>query len=319
MNEFNLITDLFSRIGAPADNNLHLGVGDDAAVFSIPQHEKMVMSVDTVVSGVHFPEECAGELVGYRSMITAISDLAAMGATPCYFALAISIPKGSVDQWLPAFAQGVDEAAKEYGLSIIGGDTTRAECCVISIQVYGRVKDAWLVRSGAQVDDDVYVSGLLGQAAGALPYVLNQQPANEYGASLVEHYFRPKARIELGQALIGLASSCLDLSDGLIQDVSHLLIANQLGCDLETSLLPMSDDLLHIFGRKSALSLALAGGDDYELCFTASTMARNRIADLATELGIPLTRVGKITASGGVRTLDNGVEIDLPYQGYQHF
>jgi thiamine-monophosphate kinase len=319
MNEFKLISELFSQLGVPADNNLRMGVGDDAAVFSIPANTQVVMSVDTAVEGIHFPEDGDAQKIGYRIMAAAVSDLAAMGATPSYFSLCVSVPKGRIDSWLPALAKGLGECASQYEMSVIGGDTTRSEQSVISVQVFGRVEHQYLSRGGAKVGHDIYVSNTLGDGAGALPFILNEQPHNEHSEKLVAAYYRPHAQITLGRALLGVASSCIDLSDGLIQDITHIMKQSDVGADINVDEIPMSNALVKTFGKPAALSLALAGGDDYQLCFTAAPDQHQTINEIAKQLGIPLAKIGKINDSNTLTTTEGGNVVNFEYQGYQHF
>lgn len=264
--EFELIYRHFAHYGAGPD--VVLSVGDDCAILNLAPGEQFVTSVDTVVEGVHFLPDTFPEDLGFRAVSVAASDLAAMGARPIGMTIALTLPEAD-EFWLHAFSQGIGQAVSAYQLPLVGGDTTRGPL-TITVQVLGAVPAGQgLLRSGAQVGDQVYVSGTLGDAAAGLA-LLNGEwrtspEATEY---LVERYTRPRARLELGQALLGRATAAIDISDGLLQDAGHIAAASGVALHINHLRLPFSEALNTHSNPKTALGWALGGGDDYELCFT---------------------------------------------------
>jgi thiamine-monophosphate kinase len=281
--EFSLIYRYFSDLGR--GDAVDLSVGDDCAILRLGEGERLATSVDTMVAGVHFPCDSFPEDIGFRAVSVAVSDLAAMGARPLGMTVALTLPE--VDElWLNAFSQGLAAAVSEYQLPLVGGDTTRGPLS-ISVQVMGALPMTLaLLRSGARVGDQVYVSGTLGDAAGALAFLQGQwQPTPDYAEYLLDRFHRPRARLELGWALLGLATAAIRI---------------------ETELLPLSAALCSHDCPQTILQWALGGGDDYELCFCLP-------ADESPPAGS--TRIGQVEAGAGV---DFGLDIDIPH-GYQHF
>ncbi|MTI14484.1 thiamine-phosphate kinase [Sansalvadorimonas verongulae] len=312
MDEFALIRSIFQRPGlTTVGGHLDKGIGDDCALISPPAGEQLVQSIDTLVADVHFPAGGDPFLIGYRSLAVSVSDLAAMGATPHSFFLALSLPEVN-SEWLNGFSRGLATMAQECGISLAGGDTTRGPL-TISVHVQGFIpKGRALMRSGAKPGDIIYVSGLLGDACGALPYILNQKPVTtEAEQYLVDRYWQPTPRVELGQWLVGQgATAALDISDGLVGDLGHILKASGCGAELKSCNIPMSDALQKVCKDK-ALEAALAGGDDYELCFTLPACC-----PLPQTAPVPVTAVGVITPSASALLLDG---IALSVKGYTHF
>jgi thiamine-monophosphate kinase len=302
--EFSLIRRYFSDLGRGAA--VDLSVGDDCAIVRLGEGERLATSVDTMVAGVHFPADTFPEDIGFRAVSAAASDLAAMGARPLGMTVALTLP--AVDElWLNAFSQGLAAAVSEYRLPLVGGDTTRGPL-TISVQVLGALPmDHALLRSGARVGDEVYVSGTLGDAAGALAFLQDQwQPAPEHAEFLLDRFNRPQARLDLGLQLLGHASAAIDISDGLLADAGHMAAASGVKICIETDLLPLSPALSSHHSREKILQWALTGGDDYELCFCLPV-------DVPAPSGS--TRIGRVAVGAGV---DCGREIDIP-AGYQHF
>ena len=302
--EFSLIYRYFSDLGR--GDAVDLSVGDDCAILRLGEGERLATSVDTMVAGVHFPCDSFPEDIGFRAVSVAVSDLAAMGARPLGMTVALTLPE--VDElWLNAFSQGLAAAVSEYQLPLVGGDTTRGPLS-ISVQVMGALPMTLaLLRSGARVGDQVYVSGTLGDAAGALAFLQGQwQPTPDYAEYLLDRFHRPRARLELGWALLGLATAAIDVSDGLLADAGHIAAASGVKICIETELLPLSAALCSYDCPQTILQWALGGGDDYELCFCLP-------ADESPPAGS--TRIGQVQAGAGV---DFGLDIDIPH-GYQHF
>ena len=316
MKEFELIQQIFktaSMANIAGRQDLLLGIGDDCAQISLPAGQSLVFSMDTLVEGRHFPFDADPAAIGYRAVATCVSDLAAMGAKPAFFTLGLTLPQAD-PQWLAGFAEGMAELAEPIGLLLVGGDTTKGPL-TITLQVHGYVeKDQCVTRAKAEVGDDIYVTGLLGDAAAAVPIVTGEWiVANELYEYFYDKYWRPTPRLIAGMALKKVVTSMLDISDGVAQDLQHILTASQVGAVIQASALPISEPLLQ-WQPENAITLALTGGDDYELCFTASPSMREDIALITQTLHLPCTRIGQITSSG--------FEIE-GYQGeisgWQHF
>jgi thiamine-monophosphate kinase len=323
LTEFELIARYFSDLGCqPSHSSLtvDLGVGDDCALLSLSSNQQLALSLDTLVEGIHFPENAAPYLIAQRALSAAVSDLAAMGATPAVFTLALTLPR--IDEnWLEQFSQGLAECAAQYQIRLIGGDTTRGALS-ISIQVHGTLATGrMLKRSGAEVGDLVFVSGTLGDAAAALAVIEGRLKVDDQQSKyFMQRFYQPTARIMLGQSLVGVASAAIDVSDGLLADLAHITSASQLGAEVYASQLPVSPELQAVTDGESANRYALIGGDDYELCFTVAPQHREQIKEFAELFDLPLTEVGRITAGQGVSCLAaNGETINFSQKGYQHF
>ncbi|WP_339547180.1 thiamine-phosphate kinase [Pseudomonas sp. RA_35y_Pfl2_P32] len=317
MGEFELIRNYFAAAPcAQAGDGVALGIGDDCALLAVPAGEQLAISTDTLVTGVHFADPCDPFLLGQRSLAVAVSDLAAMGATPVAFTLALTLPTVTAD-WLEAYARGLNQKAQDCGVRLVGGDTTRGPLS-LTVTVFGRVPAGQaLTRSGAQVGDLLCVGGDLGNAAGALPLVLGQRTAPAAIAEpLLAHYWSPQPQLALGQALRGKASAALDISDGLLADCGHIAKASAVGLLVENHKLPLSAALLAFLGENAARVAAVSGGDDYVLAFT---LPPAHLPTLLAE-GWPIHVVGRVVAGQGVTLLDaNGQDITPNIRGYQHF
>ncbi len=317
MGEFELIRRYFaSALCARQGDGVVRGIGDDCALLSVPAGEQLAISTDTLVAGVHFPEACDAFLLGQRALAVSASDLAAMGATPLAFTLAITLPDAS-DAWLADFARGLQVMAQDCALALVGGDTTRGPLS-LTLTVFGRVPAGQaLLRSGAQVGDLLCVGGELGDAAGALPLVLGQREAeDDSGAALLARYWSPQPQLALGQALRGRATAALDISDGLLADCGHIASASQVALQIELERLPLSAPLRAFADEQQARVCALSGGDDYRLAFTLPPALFDEL-----QADWPEVRaIGRVLAGSGVQLLDaNGQPIESPRGGYQHF
>ena len=302
--EFSLIYRYFSALGrGPA---VDLSVGDDCAILRLEPGERLATSVDTMVEGVHFPADSFPEDIGFRVVSAAVSDLAAMGARPLGMTVALTLA-GVDDLWLQAFSQGLAEAVSVYSLPLVGGDTTRGPL-TITVQVMGALPaDQALLREGARLGDQLCVSGTLGDAAAGLAFLQDEAVfAPDQAEYLLQRFNRPTARLALGQALLGRASAAIDISDGLLADAGHIAAASGVKLVVDPDALPLSSALQAHPSREQVLQWALAGGDDYELCFCLPA---------AEPLPQDCTRIGQVEAGEGV---DCGLEIDIP-AGYQHF
>jgi len=317
MGEFELIRTYFAAAPcAQGGEGIALGIGDDCALLAVPSGEQLAISTDTLVAGVHFADPCDSFLLGQRSLAVAVSDLAAMGAYPLAFTLALTTPTVAAD-WLQRYAQGLNVMAQRCGVGLVGGDTTRGPLS-LTVTVFGRVPAGQaLTRSGAQPGDLLCVGGELGNGAGALPLVLGQRSAAaQIAEPLLDHYWSPQPQLALGMALRGKATSALDISDGLLADCGHIAKACAVSLVIERQRLPLSAALLAFLGDDGARSAALSGGDDYVLAFT---LPPAELAPLLAD-GWPVHVVGRVEAGAGVRLLDaSGSDITPTVRGYQHF
>lgn len=318
LGEFDIIVRYF-KSAFPVREDVILGIGDDAALCQIPANMQLVVAIDTLVKGVHFPATTRAKYVGYKALAVNLSDLAAMGATPAWMTLALTCPQ--VDEsWLAEFSQGLLTLAQRYQVSLIGGDTTRGELTV-TIQIAGLVPPhSALRRAGAQPGDGIYVTGTLGDAGLGLASFQQQIELPDFDKKFVELRLNcPTPRVDEGLALRGIASSVIDISDGLIADLGHILTANQVGASLFLEQLPLSKVLTTHLAPAQAWHLALTAGDDYELCFTVPPA---RIADLnhALRNHVSYTKIGSIEKTVGLRCWDNQGKPFIPTsEGYQHF
>jgi thiamine-monophosphate kinase len=315
--EFELIARHFTR---PAANAV-LGVGDDSALVGVANGMDLAISTDTMVSGTHFFPDVDPENLGHKALAVNLSDMAAMGAMPYWAMLAITLP--NVDHaWLEAFAKGFFDLAQEYNVSLIGGDTTRGPALVMTITIMGQVPaGAALRRGGAKVGNDIWVSGNVGDAALAVAHrhgkvVLAEEDYRE----AVMRLYEPTPRVALGQALRGLATSAIDVSDGLLADLTHICKLSGVGATVDLARVPVSGIGAKHIGSDEGRNAIVAGGDDYELCFTAHPNSRESIEDLVKMLGIPITRVGQVKRGKGVSLLgSDGKPVKIDGRGYDHF
>jgi thiamine-monophosphate kinase len=320
VNEFELIGRFFRR--APRNADVRIGIGDDGAVVAPAAGMEYVISVDMLVEGRHFAPETNPASLGHKTLAVNLSDLAAMGALPRFVLLAGALPTPD-PEWLAEFMRGFDALAAQYDVELIGGDTTRGPrtLCVTAI---GEVPAGTaLTRSGATPGDTIFVSGTLGDAALALAFAAGRTDVDEAALPALQRRLdRPEPRIALGVALRGIASSAIDLSDGLTGDLGHILAASRVGATIDLAAIPCSDALRAKRGieRPTALGWLLAGGDDYELCFTAQPAMRERVDALALVLGIPLTAIGAITAESGLTVRDeHGRPLRSLPRAFDHF
>lgn len=308
MNEFKLIERYFNWTN---HHTVSLGVGDDCAIIDTTPNTQTVTSVDTLIEGVHFPKNTNAADIAYKALAVNLSDLAAMGATPKYFTLALTLPK--LDEvWLNEFSNSLKQISNEHHLDLIGGDTTKGALSV-TINIVGEVATGKaLLRSGAQVDDLIYVSNNVGDAAYAWQQIeQGDKPSDFY----LERFNRPTPRVELAQVLVGVANACIDISDGLAQDLSHILSRSKVGANISLDVIPLSDEVAGHINTTQDWCVALAGGDDYELCFTVSKENVDTIKLIEKELGIALTKIGVVTEGQGLKI--NG--LNKTCKSYQHF
>jgi len=309
MHEFDLIQSYFNwRL---TDPSILLGVGDDAALFDLEPDHQLVVSTDTLEEDIHFFRDTSPSDIAYKSLAVNLSDIAAMGAVAKCFTLSLTLPELNHD-WLNEFSVSLKEASRLYNVNLIGGDTTKGSLN-ITITMMGSIKKGKSIqRSGARNEDDIYISGDLGTAALCLK---KMNEGIKPSLNELNKLNRPIPRLELGSALKDLASSCIDVSDGLEQDLSHILNSSDVGATIDVQKLPLGDALSQYIKDSNDWSLPLCGGDDYELCFTADKASRSKLKSLSKTLNIRVTKIGYINASNELKI--NGY--DGPRASYQHF
>ena len=317
MNEFEIIRRYFESKNLPV--SVKLGVGDDGAIIHNDPAKNLVVATDTLVSGVHFPADSSPCDIGYRSVVVNVSDIAAMGGKPEWMTLALSLRETN-PEWLKGFSKGLFLAADEYSLHLIGGDLTKAEQNIITIQMIGEVDtDAQLLRSNAQPGELLFVSGTLGDAAAGLEQFEKKVALNQYNQYLIERFFRPTARVDIGQAIMDYASSSIDISDGLIGDLKKIMSASDVGALINIEDIPLSKEMLKIYEPKKSQTFALSGGDDYELLFTAPAENLSKIMDISKEIDQKITHIGNITENKNLECRKEGVIYEYQDEGYLHF
>lgn len=298
-----------------------VGNGDDCAVLEVPPGQELVVSIDTLVEGVHFLPDSPPELVAARLLGAAASDLAAMAATPAWLTLALTLP-GADQHWLEMFSAALHQRCSELGLVLVGGDTTRGPVKVLSAQVHGLIPrgQAWQ-RSGAEPGDRILVTGTLGDSRGGLETL--QQPLPEAAdpeavRQLRNRFYRPEPRVALACRLRDAVHAAIDISDGLLGDLGHILSASGVGAVLHADRLPLSSALCRLYPQR-AREWALAGGEDFELCMTIPPERLESCHDRARTLGVRLTEVGEITAATGLQVQSDGRPLrELP-NSWDHF
>lgn len=314
--EFDVIARYFSR---PAQHTA-VGVGDDAALLACDPAQQLAVSTDSLVEGTHFFADADPYFLGRKVLAVNLSDMAACGAQPRWATLALTLPY--VDPlWLERFSAGFFAMADAYAIDLIGGDTTRGPKSA-TVTILGTVSDsAFIARSGARANDDVWISGTLGDAA--LGLAAHEKKALLSDAALSQCLARlnnPEPRVELGLRLRGIATSAIDLSDGLVSDARHIAQASGAALRIEFERLPRSQAIRQLVDPNLANQCVLAGGDDYELLFTAAPDHREALASLSRELNLTLTRVGQVDSGSGVRICDaSGADVEIEHAGYDHF
>lgn len=309
--EFDLIQTYFNwKQESPS---LLKGVGDDAAVVSVPADQQLVITTDTLISGIHFPEETPAHAIGYKSLAVNLSDLAAMGADPAWFTLAITLPEQD-QQWLSEFSTGLKELAQQAGILLIGGDTTKGPLS-ISITAMGLADPKQLLlRSAAQDGDAIYVTGTLGDAAAGLAMIQNK--LNHSNEKCIQKLNYPQPRYKESSLIRRYAHACLDISDGFLADLNHILDASKMGAMINLETIPLSDTLQKM-DQAEALTYALSGGDDYELLFTVGSKNQQQFEAFIQQQKLICYQVGVINnLIEGIVSLDNKI---LKADGYIHF
>lgn len=313
--EFGLIDRYFRGKGPNLDSTL-LGIGDDCAVLWPPASQKLLVTTDTLVENTHFFANMDSERLGYKALAVSLSDLAAMGAKPMWITLSLTMPSAN-ERWLEAFSKGFCELAAQYRVQLVGGDTTQGPLS-ITVQAIGTAfEKKILLRSAAKPGDRVYVTGVLGDAGLALKYLKDQKKACP--PALQERLERPQPRIEAGQLIGGLANACIDISDGLVADLGHILLASKVGATVDWKLIPLSHSVREYIEQSLDSRLPVCAGDDYELCFTVPAEHEEELKNKVSTLSYPCSRVGIIDEQPGIRfkNVDPGFTTQL--NGYEHF
>lgn len=317
MDEFALIRRFFDR--PLKDDSVRLGIGDDAALIVPEPGHDLVCAVDTMVAGIHYPDDLPPFDIGYRSLAINLSDIAAMGARPRWMTLALTIPSADTG-WLSLFAEGLFTAAAEANVSLVGGDTTSGQTIVVSVHLLGDVDpDKAIRRSGAKPGDSIFVTGAPGDAAAGLSLLKSGSDQTGESEYLIGRFVRPTARVAFASSIAHIASAAIDLSDGLYADLQKLIYASKTGANVEFLRLPLSAEILAKFDYDDAVNFALAGGDDYELCFTASRSDEAEVHELAKQNQLRVTRIGKVVSGDSISCTKDGASFEYTNPGYRHF
>lgn len=316
MNEFELISQYFTR---QQRDDVVLGIGDDAAILSPPAEHELLVTTDTLIAGVHFPAGTSAYDVGYKSLAVNLSDLAAMGATPAWATLALTISECN-NAWLNGFAEGFFTLAEQHHVSLVGGDTTRGALS-ITVQCTGFVKTGQAVRrSGARPGDLLFVSGSIGDGWLGLQTLQGRVTLTEKEQQAAQLKLnRPTPRVSLGKMLQGNASSMIDISDGLLADLQHILTASGCAAELEQQRMPLSLAARQYLANDGELLALLTGGDDFELCFTLPAERQLLAQSFAKQAGCPITCIGRILEGTGIALVDEKGSQPLTAEGYRHF
>ncbi|MDE1221063.1 thiamine-phosphate kinase [Vibrio aestuarianus] len=317
--EFNLINRYFSN-RQPQRKDVFLALGDDCALVKPPENVRIAISTDTLVAGTHFLADANPAWVAHKALASNISDLAAMGATPAWVSFALTMPNPD-EAWLKPFCDAFFELANYYNIQLIGGDTTKGPLS-LTLTVQGFVpQEQALLRSGAKVGDWVYVTGELGDSKAGLDVILNNAlRAKPFALELEKRHYLSTPRILAGQALLNLASAAIDVSDGLISDIKHILDRSQVGVSFDVAALPLSQELLQFVGNlETAQQYALTSGEEYELCFTVPEQNKGSIASALAHCGCKVSCIGQIRPQGTFELHHQGKMLNWQLNGYDHF
>jgi thiamine-monophosphate kinase len=322
LGEFDLIRRYFARDTAVCDmqQGIVLGIGDDAALLRLPEGSDLVAAVDTLVAGRHFPPATDAHSIGHRALAVNLSDLAAMGASPLWATLALTMPSADA-AWLQRFSDGLLDLARQHGVTLVGGDTTRGPLTV-SVQILGSVpKGAALRRSGAQAGDLLAVSGTLGDSGAGLEFATGSPHNVDHGVAqaLIRRFDYPTPRVQLGVAARHVASAAMDISDGLVGDLPKLAAASGLHSHCQVERLPLSAELRAAVSETRAREWALAAGDDYELLLAASPAMYPKLEAAARRLNLTLSIIGELSSGSGVSWSLHGAGYTPAMSGYDHF
>ncbi len=321
--EFSLIARYFAPLSANFPGAF--GLADDAALIQPGTGLACVLTTDTMIEGVHFLTGDPAGLVGRKLLRVNLSDLAAMGARPIGYLLAAALPRGIAAAWLDDFVRGLALDQQQFAVALVGGDTTATPGpMTLTVTAVGEAEPARLLRrAGARVGDDIYVSGTIGDAALGLRVLTGAlTPAEPAAAALlVARYHLPEPRVTLGRRLVGIATAAIDVSDGLVADLGHVCVASRVAAEVSLTAVPLSAPArAAVLADPALVAAVLGGGDDYEIVFTAAPQAAGPIAAVAGEIGVPITRIGRVRPGGGVSVSDaNGRPVVLESAGYRHF
>lgn len=317
MKEFDLIKEYFAQQGL-SRKDVVVGIGDDCAVVQPSDRQHIAITTDTLVEGVHFLKDASARSIGHKVVAVSLSDLAAMGAEPSWITLAVSLP--SIDpKWVEEFCKGVFDLCEYYHVQLVGGDTTQGPLSV-TVTAQGLMPiGKHLSRSGAKAGDWIYVTGEVGDAALALQYLLGNVELCEGKHQAVNKLDFPKPRVLAGQALREYATSAIDISDGLLVDLNHICKGSGIGANLQLEQLPISNTMRDALGKKEGLTMALTGGDDYELLFTVSQDNKVGMETALAHTGVAVTCIGQMTGGDKIVTTLNGEAFSIDIKGYEHF
>ncbi|RBW66023.1 thiamine-phosphate kinase [Vibrionales bacterium C3R12] len=317
--EFNLIEKYFSNRQSQR-KDVQLSLGDDCALVKPPSNVQIAISTDTLVAGTHFLADANPAWVAHKALASNVSDLAAMGATPAWVSFALTMPDAD-EAWLAPFCDAFFELADYFGIQLIGGDTTKGPLS-LTLTVQGFVpEDKALRRDGASVGDWIYVTGNLGDSKAGLSVILDDSLRSQpFAQELEKRHYLSQPRVLAGQALLGLASSAIDISDGLISDLSHILKRSNVGASINANFLPLSSELIQFSGNvDSAQQYALTSGEEYELCFTVPEENKGSLETALAHIGAKVTCIGQIRPQGMLELHSNGQPLDWHLDGYDHF
>jgi len=318
MKEFDLIRNYFTE-QAVKRKDVILGIGDDCALLAPAEQQHIAVTTDTLVSGVHFPVNTDPKAIGHKAVAVNLSDLAAMGAEPTWLSLALTLPE--VDQnWVSEFCAGVFELCEFYNVQLVGGDTTQGPLS-ITITAQGLIPIGKSInRNSAKAGDWLYVTGELGDAALALLHLQGVEKVDDvFKADVFKQLDYPKPRVLVGQALRNYATSAIDLSDGLISDLTHICEASKVGANINLESLPISSIMHETLGQEKAIKLALTGGDDYELLFSVPEDNKVGMETALANINVPVTCIGQLNGSDKITTTLNGEPVNFEHKGFEHF
>ncbi len=320
LNEFGIIQQFFSDLTVSRSDTIK-GIGDDCAILQPDPDKLLVVSTDTLVSGRHFFANTSPENIGYKSLAVNLSDLAAMGAKPAWVSLALTMPQADQD-WLRRFVSGFGELARSHSLELIGGDLTQGPLS-ITVTIHGYASPEYVLqRQGACIGDLIAVSGNLGSAALALQQLMavSVTGGRDVNDDLLEALHRPQPRVQLGMQLAQFATSCIDISDGLLSDLGHICHASGCQAEIQLASLPCHQAVLHEIDQTNSWDIPLTGGDDYELCFTLKPSDADLLADISQQAGVAVTVIGEMKRGAGVVCMDDKHQVvEITSSGFMHF
>lgn len=318
--EFDLIEHYFAH-QQPINNHVQLTIGDDCAIVDVPHHQRLVVTTDTMVEGTHFIAGANPAWIAHKALASNLSDIAAMGGRPVWCSLALTLPELNAS-WLEDFSRAFFSLANHHQVMLIGGDTTKGPLA-ITMTLHGWIpRNQALTRKGAQIGDYIYVTGELGDSKAGLEVILNRQ-ANDssLGQTLEKRHYVASPRVNVGILLLDIASAAIDISDGLVADLGHILAQSDVGAEIEANTLPLSNELLaYVAGdRQRAYQYALTSGEEYELCFTVPEHRLDALHRLEASQDVPFTCIGRVTASGVLEVYEHGRVLTEHLNGYDHF